>query len=70
MPFVNIENSRNNICPCTLLKISKNIDIQHTISVMEAYLRDSVHIIEDHYVAYISSKSRDEFSPREDVVDG
>jgi hypothetical protein len=37
---------------------------------MESYLRDNVHTIEDHYIGPLCNKPIDEFSPREDVVEG
>jgi hypothetical protein len=48
-----------------------NIDIQPPhIEIIESYLRNNVHTIDDHYVEPLCKKSRVELSPKENVVEG
>ena len=47
-----------------------NIDIPSRYGVMEAYLRETVHVVEDLYVGTLCNNPKDAFSPNDDVVVG
>lgn len=56
--------------PSTLQDIKSIDPINSSHDVMEAYLRENVPTIEDYYVGPLCSRPKDDFSSKEDIVEG